>query len=99
MLCRPESIASAFLRSTVRLAGGAAGELMQDSPADLRIQISGRKLLTLLAQNGNPRFIRRTKLLLQFLPNSLRECRALTSGGDCDLQVSATYNGRVIEVA
>src|SRR6185503_5699283 len=72
---------------------------MQDSLANFRIQIRRSKLFPLLAERGNPRFILSTKLLFEFLANSLRQRGALTSGRDCDLQVSAAHNRRVIKVA
>src|SRR6185436_10784770 len=99
MLCRPASVSTAFLGNIARFKGSVAGEFMQDSLANVSIEIGASKFFALLTQADNPRFILRTKFLFELLANSLRQSWALTCGGDCDLQVSSTHDGRVVEVA
>src|SRR5438270_9917259 len=99
MLFRSASIATALLCGRARLKRTAARKFMEDALAYFRIEIGGSEFFALLAQLSNPRLILRTKLLLEFLANSLRESRALAGSRDCNLQVAALYNGRIVEIA
>src|SRR5712664_2394214 len=72
---------------------------MQQIALPLRVKIAGQHKLSGLAQFRNPLGVSRTKLPLQLLSQFLSKRGTLPTRGNCDLEVTPSHHGGVIEVA
>ena len=72
---------------------------MQQAAPPLRIHDSREQLLPRLPELLYPRFVLGPELLLQLAPQTLRQGRAETAGGNGNLQGAALHHSGIVKVA
>src|SRR6266576_1388240 len=85
--------------SEERFEGFLAGVLVEQAFPFFRVQLLREELVASLAYLREPFFVFRSELIFELFSEALCKGRALSSGGNGDLQRSTLHDGGIVEIA